>query len=241
METKHFDDHKRSCLARPRKFAAAAWFLISIIVNIILLAPPSSFAVDNLIDHFIDGKPNKGHFPVFVFPDLYITYWGSAWQNGFSTNGIPSSQYQAYLESYLNSMCNSQWLLTQMQYRFAGCVPNRVVGTWIDSNNPPKQTPVNTDIYEEVKQSILHFQGVYPGDSNAITIIVLAPGFGDDAFAAKGGAGVRLAQHGRLSGLYRPPIPVRRAEGMPPVRCKPLSRRRLRPRRLRRGQFEHRP
>ena len=138
METKHFDDHNRSCLCRLRKFAAAVWFFICIIVNVILLAPPASFAVDNLIDHFTDGDPNKGHFPVFVFPDLYITYWGSAWQNGFSTNGVPSSQYQAYLESYLNSMCNSQWLLTQMQYRFAGCVPNRVVGTWIDSNNPPE-------------------------------------------------------------------------------------------------------
>lgn len=175
MVTQHlkFMDRFRAT-RKARSLTVAAWFFL-----VSLMGATPLYAVDNLIYH---------NGPVFVFPDIYITYWGSAWQNGFTTNGIPSSQYPVYLEGFLNSICNSQWLLTQTQYTFAGCVPNRVVGTWIDPNNPPKITPDFADIFNEVKKSILHFQGAYPGDPNAVTIIALAPGFGDTAFAAKGGS-----------------------------------------------------
>jgi len=154
-------------------------FLVLFVVGLAMAGrAPVASAGQNLLYH--DGQ-------VFVFPDLYITYWGAAWQNGFTTQGVPSAQFRAYLEGFFNSACNSDWLRTQQQYTSAGCVPNRVQGTWIDAANPSRQTPTSSDLYAEVKKSIQHFQGQYPGDANAITIIALAPGFGDASFVAKGG------------------------------------------------------
>ncbi|HLG23026.1 MAG TPA: hypothetical protein VI382_09435, partial [Candidatus Manganitrophaceae bacterium] len=116
--------------ARMQKCAAvAAWFLA---ISIMGAAPV--FAVDNLIDH--SGQ-------VLTGPNLYITYWGIDWQNGFNdiSTGLSSIKYQAYLEDFLNRVGGGNWIGTQLQYRNAGSSPGVVKGIWIDTTHPLPATP----------------------------------------------------------------------------------------------------
>lgn len=158
------------------------------------------FAVDNLIDHdYIDkNNVNHGKDPVLTNPNLYITYWGSDWINGFSYLGVPSSQYQAYLENLLNGVGGGPWIGTQAQYRGSGSQPGVIKGTWIDPVDPAKLTPTTSDTEAELIRSILYFQGYYgliaalnntSPDPNNVYLIVFPPGYGPVGFIAKGGSG----------------------------------------------------
>lgn len=174
--------------------AVAAWLVISIII----IGAHPLFAVDNLIDHDVIDKNNvnQGKDPVLTNPNLYITYWGSDWSNGFAYFGIPSSQYQTYLEGLLNGVGGGPWIGTQAQYRNAGSQPGVVKGTWIDPVDPVKITPTSTDIQNEVLKSILYFKGYWglydalissKPDPNDVYLIAFPPGYGPVGFAAKGG------------------------------------------------------
>jgi subtilase family serine protease len=160
-----------------RRMTVAAWFLVISIMTSLLGARP--LLAWNLID-------NGG--VVLSNPKLYIVYWGTDWQNGFTdaTSGLPSITYQAYLENFLNNVGGGSWLGTQLQYRNAGSQQGAVKGIWVDTTHPIPATPTQGQLEEEVRQAVTHFnnESEYPV---AVYLIALPPGHGDTQFASNGG------------------------------------------------------
>jgi cell division protein YceG involved in septum cleavage len=42
-------------------------------------------------------------------PVVYISWWGSQWNTGFSTGGYSSSQAQTYIEGFFSNVGGSSW------------------------------------------------------------------------------------------------------------------------------------
>ena len=47
---------------------------------------------------------------------VYISYWGTEWQTGFSTGGHPSAQAKTYVEGFFTNVGGSGWIANDEQY-----------------------------------------------------------------------------------------------------------------------------
>jgi len=141
----------------------------------------------------VDQMTNHGG-PVLTGAGIYITYWGSDFQNGFTYFGIPSSQYQAYVEGLLNGFSQGPYIGTQSQYGGAGSGASHVKGTWIDPVDPASTSITDGEIVNELRRARQHFGN----PANSVDIIMTPPGYGDDDFAAKGGGA--CAWHSTVDG-----------------------------------------
>jgi len=177
MTTRQVGCEGRSGVTRwRRRVAVAAWCLVISMMSLLGARPLLAW---NLTDY--GGV-------VLSNPKLYIIYWGTDWQNGFTdaTTGLPSITYQAYLENFLNNVGGGNWLGTQLQYRNAGSQQGVVKGIWVDTTHPIPATPTQGQLEEEVRQAVNHFnnESEYP---LAVYLIALPPGHGDTQFASNGG------------------------------------------------------
>src|SRR6266702_4653258 len=106
----------------------------------------SPFTESNLVTNPGGGNPSY----VQSNPSIYISFWGSDWQSGFTdNNGFTSAQASNYVRSFLNLLGGSNWFDSQTQYcqgiatGTQNCPPNAqfvhnltslVQGIAIDSN-----------------------------------------------------------------------------------------------------------
>ncbi len=49
-------------------------------------------------------------------PLVYISWWGSQWNTGFSTGGYSSAKAQAYIEGFFSNVGGSSWDNINTQY-----------------------------------------------------------------------------------------------------------------------------
>jgi serine protease len=93
-------------------------------------------------------------------PKVYISWWGSAWSNGFSTGGYTSAQAQSYVTSFFGGVGGSSWNNSVTQYCqgtpvgstscsgsvvFVGNKSGMLGGTWNDTTPVPAR-PKQADI-----------------------------------------------------------------------------------------------
>jgi hypothetical protein len=116
-------------------------------------------------------------------PKVYISWWGSQWNTGFSTGGYTSGQAQQYVTDFFNSVGGSAWngVVTQYCQGIASgtsdCtgkprVGNQVgmlAGTWVDTTAVPSK-PKQSDIANAAKR----LMGQFGYDPNA-TYFVFTP------------------------------------------------------------------
>jgi hypothetical protein len=125
--------------------------------------------------------------PVQTAPKVYISYWGTAWANGFSTGGYSSAQAQTYVHDFFSNVGGSAWNAVASQYcsgvsvgaqscpsgsAFVGNQTNELVNTWNDTTVSVPRKPRQTDILKAAQRLAAHF-GVTP--SATVTFMVFTP------------------------------------------------------------------
>ena len=99
--------------------------------------------------------------PVEAPVAVYISWWGSAWQTGFSS----SSAAQTYVTSFFNNVGGTGWGRTTDQYCSSTACPNNptneLKGQWIDTT-PVPGSPTQSDIANAAYRLAQHFNGVNP-------------------------------------------------------------------------------
>jgi hypothetical protein len=73
----------------------------------------SPLTESNLVINPVNGSPSY----VQTQPSIYISFWGSDWQSGFTdNNGFTGSQATNYVQTFLNLVGGSTWFNSQSQY-----------------------------------------------------------------------------------------------------------------------------
>ncbi|HEX9070206.1 MAG TPA: hypothetical protein VF807_15660, partial [Ktedonobacterales bacterium] len=85
-------------------------------------------------------------------PLVYISWWGSQWNTGFSTGGYTSAQAQAYITGFFTNVGGSSWDKIDTQYCQGIAVGStscgtggthitnptgQLKGTWVDTTSVP--------------------------------------------------------------------------------------------------------
>ncbi len=142
--------------------------------------------------------------PVLAAPQVYVVFWGSEWQSGFSSCAVPlpvlgslvgpcysSGQVQSYIASLLSGWGGSAWRNTDTQYCQgigagqqscdAGGLHivnpvNQFGGSWIDTSTVPG-TPSQQDVANEAQNAINHFRpGARGADPSNLYYVFTPPG-----------------------------------------------------------------
>jgi hypothetical protein len=118
-------------------------------------------------------------------PKVYISWWGSQWNTGFSTGGYTSAQAQTYITDFFNNVGGSSWDNIDTQYCQGVAVgtvncgssgthitnpTGQLKGTWVDTTSVPSR-PRQSDIQNAATRLMNHFGGY---DANA-TYFVFTP------------------------------------------------------------------
>jgi serine protease len=120
---------------------------------------------------------------VETVPAVYVSYWGPEWITGFSTNGIPSSAAQTYVNDFLGGIGGNAWANSMTQYcqgvisgtacpstaAFVTNPANQLAGVWEDPSLVPV-SPSQTDIANAAVRLEQHF-----GYNANATYFVLSP------------------------------------------------------------------
>jgi len=93
--------------------------------------------------------------PISSAPVVYINYWGSQWNTGFSTGGYTSAQAQTYVNGFFGNVGGSSWGQIDVQYcqgvsvgatscpatgvTHVGNQTGLLGGTWVDTTSLPKR------------------------------------------------------------------------------------------------------
>ncbi len=92
--------------------------------------------------------------PISSAPVVYINYWGSQWNTGFTTGGYTSGQAQTYLNGFFGNVGGSSWAQTDTQYcsgvavgttncgtsgTHVGNQTGLLGGTWVDTTSIPRR------------------------------------------------------------------------------------------------------
>lgn len=148
-------------------------------------------------------------------PKVYISWWGSAWNTGFSTGGYTSAQAQTYMTSFFTNVGGSGWNNSVTQYCqgttvgsttcsgsvvFVGNQTGMLIGTWNDTSPVPSR-PKQSDIANAARRLQAHF-----GPNPNATYFVFTP-----TGQSMSGFGTRwCAWHSSSNGMayaYMPYIP----------------------------------
>jgi serine protease len=116
---------------------------------------------------------------------IYISWWGSQWNTGFTTGGFTSAQAQTYVTSFFGNVGGSSWINIDTQYcqgvanGTVNCggsgthVTNptgQLAGTWVDTTSVPTR-PTQSQIASAAIRLMNHFGGF---NANA-TYMVFTP------------------------------------------------------------------
>jgi hypothetical protein len=116
---------------------------------------------------------------------VYISWWGSQWNSGFTTGGYTSAQAQNYVTSFYGNVGGSPWIGVDTQYCQGVAVgtvncgtsgthitnpTGQLAGTWVDTTSVPTR-PTQSNIASAALRLMSHFGGY---NSNA-TYLVFTP------------------------------------------------------------------
>ncbi len=131
---------------------------------------------------------------VLVAPSIYINFWGSQWQTGFSTGGYTSAQAQQYVTDFLANVGGSSWLNTVTQYcqgapvgaltcdsstdtTFVQNPKGLLKGVWVDT------TPLPNNINDQdIEQAALRADQHFGYDPNGVYYVFTPTGHSDYGF-----------------------------------------------------------
>ena len=118
-------------------------------------------------------------------PLVYISWWGSQWNTGFTTGGYTSAQAQTYITNFYSNVGGSSWDNINTQYCQGIAVGStscgssgthvtnpvgQLAGTWVDTTTVPTR-PTQAQIQSAATRLMNHF-GAY--NANA-TYFVFTP------------------------------------------------------------------
>jgi len=103
-------------------------------------------------------------------PKVYISWWGSEWNSGFSTGGYTSAEAQKYMTDFFTNVGGSTWngVVTQYCQGIAAgtsdCTGKTKVGNqtgmlggdWVDTTPVPSR-PKQSDIASAAQRAMAHF------------------------------------------------------------------------------------
>jgi hypothetical protein len=106
-------------------------------------------------------------------PVVYISWWGSQWNTGFSTGGYTSAQAQTYITNFFSNVGGSSWDNINTQYCQGIAVGStscgsggthitnptgQLKGTWVDTTSVPRR-PTQSQIQSAATRLMNHFGG----------------------------------------------------------------------------------
>ncbi len=109
-------------------------------------------------------------------PVVYISWWGSQWNTGFSTGGFTSAQAQTYITNFFSNVGGSSWDNIDTQYCQGVAVGSiscgsggthitnptgQLKGTWVDTTSVPTR-PTQSQIQSAAARLMNHFGGYNP-------------------------------------------------------------------------------
>ncbi len=104
---------------------------------------------------------------------VYISWWGTQWNTGFSTGGYTSAQAQTYITNFFNNVGGSSWDNIDTQYCQGIAVDStscgsggthitdptgQLKGTWVDTTKVPSH-PTQSQIQSAATRLMKHFGG----------------------------------------------------------------------------------
>src|SRR5947199_10418421 len=107
-------------------------------------------------------------------PLVYISWWGSQWNTGFSTGGYSSAQAQTYIQGFFSNVGGSSWDNINTQYCQGIAIGStscgsggthitnptgQLKGTWVDTTSVPT-SPTQSQIQSAATRLMNHF-GAY--------------------------------------------------------------------------------
>ena len=116
-------------------------------------------------------KPSRGSNllyhggPIQSPAAVYISWWGSQWNTGFSSGGYSSSEAQSYVTNFFSGVGGTGWGNTTRQYCSSTSCPTNptgeFAGAWTDTASVPA-SPTQSDIANAAARLASHFGGVNP-------------------------------------------------------------------------------
>ncbi len=134
--------------------------------------------------------------PVSLTPTVYISWWGSQWNTGFSSGGYTSAQAQTYVTGFFGNVGGSSWHQIDTQYCQGVAVgttncgtsgqhitnPTAILaGTWVDTTSLPKRVTQAT-IASAAVRLMTHFGGF---NANAIYLVFTPSGHSMSGFGTQ--------------------------------------------------------
>jgi serine protease len=134
--------------------------------------------------------------PVSLAPTVYISWWGSQWNSGFSTGGYTSAQAQTYATGFFGNVGGSSWHNIDTQYCQGVAVgtvncgtsgqhitnpAGELAGTWVDTTSLPKRVS-QSSIASAAVRLMNHFGGF---NANAIYLVFTPSGHSMSGFGTQ--------------------------------------------------------
>ena len=133
--------------------------------------------------------------PISTTPTIYINYWGSQWNTGFTTGGYTSAQAQTYLNGFFGNVGGSAWAQTDTQYcsgvavgttncgtsgTHVGNQTGLLGGTWVDTTSLPRRIS-QSNIASAATRLMNHFGY----SANAIYFVMTPSGHSMNGFGTQ--------------------------------------------------------
>lgn len=133
--------------------------------------------------------------PVSTVPKVYISWWGTQWNTGFSTGGYTSAQAQTYVTGFFGNVGGSSWHQIDTQYCQGVAVgtvncgssgqhitnpAGELGGTWVDTTSVPTR-PTQSNILSAAARLVSHFGF----SSNAIYLVFTPSGHSMSGFGTQ--------------------------------------------------------
>ena len=134
--------------------------------------------------------------PVSLAPTVYISWWGSQWNTGFSTGGYTSAQAQTYVTGFFGNVGGSSWHNIDTQYCQGVAVgtvncgasgqhitnpAGELGGTWVDTTSLPTRVR-QSSIASAAVRLMNHFGGY---NANAIYLVFTPSGHSMSGFGTQ--------------------------------------------------------
>lgn len=104
----------------------------------------------------------------------YLTFWGTEWQNGFTSGGYTNIQIMQYIQAFFGNVGGSNWLDSVTQYSGLANPVNQLAGSWVDAS-PVPASPTRSDIGgEAMKAWGQHFPNA--GNLTGVYFVFTPPG-----------------------------------------------------------------
>jgi serine protease len=107
-------------------------------------------------------------------PVIYISWWGSQWNTGFSTGGYSSTTAQTYMSNFFSNVGGSSWDHINTQYCQGVAIgttkcgssgthvtnpTGQLKGTWVDTTVSVPTSPTQSQIQAAATRLMNHFGG----------------------------------------------------------------------------------